>query len=176
MYLKSVSYNGCEGTVLPNLNNLYLDQLIVDEFPCNELPISGEFKCDPTPFLIASCFNRNQAKDSSKKTGRKSAAKKTPKKQNPTPTKKNQQSAESSRNKIKHETAFKTNETQRSPLRTAEKKPPPARRLFKEKNDKPEKISPGKIRPINETLAKPEEKTPVQEEREKLCSESPRRK
>ena len=176
MYLKSVSYNGCEGTVLPNLNNLYLDQLIVDEFPCNELPISVEFKCNPTPFLIASCFNRNQAKESSKKTGRKSAAKKTSKKQNPTPTKKSQQSAEPSRNKPKHETAFKMNETQRSPLRTAEKKPPPARRLFIEQSDKPEKISPGKIRPINETLAKPEEKTPVKEEREKVCSESPRRK
>ena len=175
MYLKSVSYNGCEGTVLPNLNNLYVDQLIVDEFPCNELSKSGEFKCNPTPFLIASCFNRNQAKDSSKKTGRKSAARKTPRKQNPTPTKKNQQSTGSSRIKSKHETAFKTNEIQRSPLRT-DKKPPPARRLFKEQNHKPEKISPGKVKPINETLVKPEEKTPVKEEREKVCSESPSKK
>lgn len=71
VYLKSVSYNGCEGTNLPSLNALYQDQLLVDEFPCNELSKPVEFKCNPTPFVIASCFNRAQATDSSKDRGNK---------------------------------------------------------------------------------------------------------
>ncbi|PFX26641.1 uncharacterized protein LOC111328679 [Stylophora pistillata] len=69
VYLKSVSYNGCEGTNLPSLNDLYQDQLFVDEFPCNELSKPVEFKCNPTPFVIASCFNRAQATDNSKSGG-----------------------------------------------------------------------------------------------------------
>ena len=91
VFLKSVSYNGCEGTKLPNLNDLYGDQLLVDEFPCNELRNNEEFKCNPTPFVLASCFNRTQVTENHSNTGeRKTGARRTPRKPNSTPSKKTQ--------------------------------------------------------------------------------------
>ena len=94
VYLKSVSYNGCEGTTLPNLNDLYCDQLLVDEFPCNELSKNEEFKCNPTPFVIASCFNRTQVSDNNKGRGNK-GTRRTPRNQNGTPRKRNVQKPDS---------------------------------------------------------------------------------
>lgn len=90
MYLKSVSYNGCEGTILPNLNDLYVDQLLVEEFPCNELSKHEEFKCNPTPFVIASCFNRTQVSENSNSRGNK-GTRRTTRNPNPSPRKRNTQ-------------------------------------------------------------------------------------
>ena len=145
MYLKSVSYNGCEGTILPNLNDLYVDQLLVDEFPCNELSKNEDFKCNPTPFVIASCFNRSQVRDNSKTTVRKNTGRRPPRKQTPTQRKKNQQTV-ASENKTKQETTIKTNkpsmlEQEKSPRRSEEKEPT-ARRLFNEQKQKLKHNSP----------------------------------
>ena len=89
MYLKSVSYNGCEGMNLPNLNDLYCDQLLLDEFPCNELAKNEEFKCNPTPFVIASCFNRTQVTDKNNTTKGNKGSRRAPRNQNGAPRKRN---------------------------------------------------------------------------------------
>ena len=62
----------------------------MDEFPCDELSKPEEFKCNPTPFVIASCFNRTQATNNSKTRGNK-GTRRTPRNQNVTPRKRNTQ-------------------------------------------------------------------------------------
>jgi len=137
VYLKSVSYNGSEGTILPNLNDLYVDQLLVDEFPCNELSKNEEFKCNPTPFIIASCFNRTQLTDNGKRKGNK-GKRRTPKKQNSTPRKRNPQTADSAK-LMKQDSPCKPNkplmlQQLKSPL--SAEKTNPARKLFYKQCDK----------------------------------------
>ena len=174
MYLKSVSYNGCEGTILPNLNDLYVDQLLVDEFPCNELSKNEDFKCNPTPFVIASCFNRSHVTNNSKNTGRKNTGRRQPRKRTPTPRKKNQQTVETE-DKSKQETAIKANkpsmlkQQEKSPLRT-EKKTPTARRFFIEQNEKSKHTSPSGMnaeKVIKESLVKNEVKKAVKDRKNK---------
>ena len=80
---------------MPNLNDLYVDQLLVDEFPCKELSKTEEFKCNPTPFILASCFNRNQVKDTSNNNMGNKTTKRAPRKANSTPRKRNTQNADS---------------------------------------------------------------------------------
>lgn len=63
MFLKSVSYNGSEGLAFETLNNLYCDCVLADEPPCSDFVARHEYKCDPTPFLVASCFNRTQVEE-----------------------------------------------------------------------------------------------------------------
>ena len=163
MFLKSVSYNGCEGTNLPNLNDLYVDQLLVDEFPCNELSKNEEFKCNPTPFVIASCFNRSQATENSNNNGKgNKGARRTPRKQNSTPRKRNQQNTDSPKT-TKQDTVLKPSkplmlQQLKSPL-SAEKKNP-VRRLFYEQGEKSGKTSPRK----EENLTK---KSPVKQAEKK---------
>lgn len=167
MYLKSVSYNGCEGTTLPNLNDLYCDQLLVDEFPCNELAKNEEFKCNPTPFVIASCFNRTQVTDNSKSRGNKST-RRTPRNQNGTPRKRNQQKPDST----------VTTKQQDSPLKpcvplilqqmktvTAEIINPMSK-IFNEKDDKLEHVKAKKEEKEREKSPVPlEEKKAVRDEK-----------
>ena len=119
----------------------------MDEFPCNELSKNEEFKCNPTPFVIASCFNRSQVTENSKNNGKgNKGARRTPRKQNSAPKKKNQHSNESTKT-TKQATVLKPSkplmlQQLKSPL-SAEKKNP-ARRLFYEQGEKSEKSSPRK--------------------------------
>ena len=148
VFLKSVSYNGCEGANLPNLNDLYADQLLVDEFPCQELSKNEEFKCNPTPFVIASCFNRNQVKENSNNNGKgNKAARRTPRKQNSTPRRRNPQNNDSSKttkqNSPRQPCEPSTLQQLKSPL--SAEKTNPVRRLFADKqSDKSEHVTPRK--------------------------------
>ena len=60
MFLKSVSFNGSEGLRFETLNDLYFDQVVTNEPPCSDVGASQEYKCNATPFIVASCFNRTQ--------------------------------------------------------------------------------------------------------------------
>ncbi|XP_032243294.2 microtubule-associated protein futsch [Nematostella vectensis] len=70
VFLKSVSYNGSEGMKFETLNDLYCDHLLIDRPPCTDLPSLPEFKCNPTPFVVASCFNRTQVTKSARNSRR----------------------------------------------------------------------------------------------------------
>ena len=60
VFLKSISFNGSEGVRFETLNDLYFDHVLTDEFPCSDVGASEEYRCNPTPFIVASCFNRTQ--------------------------------------------------------------------------------------------------------------------
>ena len=144
---------------MPNLNDLYMDQLLVDEFPCKELSKTEEFKCNPTPFILASCFNRNQVKENSDNNMGNKTTKRAPRKANSTPRKRNTQIHADSPKTSKQHSPHQLSKLQqmRSPL--SAEKTNPARRLFtdeqcdKKKNATPrkegslarEKPAPGKI-------------------------------
>ena len=164
VYLKSVSYNGCEGMNLPNLNDLYCDQLLLDEFPCNELAKNEEFKCNPTPFVIASCFNRTQVTDKNDRKGNK-GSRRAPRNQNGAPRRKN--------------TAQKPNlsvttKQQDSPLETC------APFMLQQKTIRTEITNPinkiingkvGKFGHVKPKEEKAQEKSPVQEEEKRAIRE-----
>lgn len=135
---------------MPNLNDLYVDQLLVDEFPCKELSKTEEFKCNPTPFILASCFNRNQVKDNSNNNMGNKTTKRAPRKANSIPRKRNTQNADSPKTS-KQDSPLQLSKLQqmRSPL--SAEKTNPARRLFtEEQRDKIKNVTPRK----EESLAK----------------------
>lgn len=175
MFLKSVSYNGSEGTILPNLNDLYVDQLLVDEFPCTELSKNEEFKGNPTPFVIASCFNRTQVTENSNNSGKGvKGTRRTPRKQHNTPRKRNQQGAGSVKT-TKQDARPKPNEPLalqqlKSPL-SAEKKNP-ARRLFHDSDNSGHIISPKKqeIGSVTQSPLKLGQKKAVEGQKERVPS------
>ena len=165
VYLKSVSYNGCEGTNLPNLNDLYCDQLLLDEFPCNELAKNEEFKCNPTPFVIASCFNRTQVADKNNSKGNKSS-RRAPRNQNGTPRRRNVQKPNSTVATKQQDWPVKTC----APLMLQQKTicrteiPNPMNDIFNGKVDKLEHVKPQE--------EKAPEKLPVQEEEKREMREN----
>lgn len=135
---------------MPNLNDLYVDQLLVDEFPCKQLSKTEEFKCNPTPFILASCFNRNQVKDTSNNNMGNKTTKRAPRKANFTPRKRNTQNVNSPKTP-KQDSPLQLSKLQqiRSPL--SAEKTNPARRLFTEEQfDKIKNVTPRK----EESLAK----------------------
>ena len=157
VYLKSVSYNGCEGMKLPNLNDLYCDQLLLDEFPCTELAKNEEFKCNPTPFVIASCFNRTQVTDKTNSKGNR-GSRRAPRNQNGAPRKRNLQKPNST----------VTTKPQSSPVKTC------APLMLQQKTIRTEITNPmnktlnGKVDKLEHVKPKEEkapEKAPVQEEK-----------
>lgn len=159
VYLKSVSYNGCEGMNMPNLSDLYCDQLLLDEFPCNELAKNEEFKCNPTPFVIASCFNRTQVTDKNDRKGNK-GSRRAPRNQNGAPRRKN--------------TAQKPNlsvttKQQDSPLETC------APFMLQQKTHRTEITNPinkvGKFGHVKPKEEKAQEISPVQEEEKRAIRE-----
>lgn len=163
MYLKSVSYNGCEGTNLPNLNDLYCDQLLLDEFPCNELAKNEEFKCNPTPFVIASCFNRTQVRDNSNSKGSK-GSRRAPRNQNGTPRRRNVQKPNST----------VTTKLQDSPLKACSVLMPQQETIRTEITNPVHKIINGKVDKLEHVKPKEEkapEKSPVQLEEKRAIRE-----
>ena len=164
MYLKSVSYNGCEGMNLPNLNDLYCDQLLLDEFPCTEFAKNEEFKCNPTPFVIASCFNRTQVTDKNNRKGNK-GSRRVPRNQNGAPRR---------RNTAQKPNLSVTTKQQDSPLETC------APLMLQQKtirteitnpinkivNEKVDKV--GHVKPKEE---KPQKNSPVKEEKRAIREE-----
>lgn len=164
VYLKSVSYNGCEGTTLPNLNDLYCDQLLLDEFPCNELSKNEEFKCNPTPFVIASCFNRTQVTDNGNSRGNK-GTRRTPRNQNGAPKRRNVQKPNPTVTTKQQDSPLKTC----TPLMLQQQKTiraeitNPMNKIFNGKGDKLERVKPKE--------EKAPEKSPVQLEEKKAIRE-----
>ena len=70
VYLRSVSYNSCEGLPkFPTLPDLYEDTILSEEFPCDSMKLSSRHHCAPTPFLIACCFNRRYPVNARKRAG-----------------------------------------------------------------------------------------------------------
>lgn len=164
MYLKSVSYNGCEGMNLPNLNDLYCDQLLLDEFPCNELAKNEEFKCNPTPFVIASCFNRTQVTDKNNRKGNKSS-RRPPRNQNGAPRR---------RNAAQKPNLSVTTEQQNSPLDTRASLMLQQKTIRKEIANSINKIIDGKVDKLGHVKPKeekPQENSPVQKEEKRAIRE-----
>ena len=164
MYLKSVSYNGCEGMNLPNLNDLYCDQLLLDEFPCNELAKNEEFKCNPTPFVIASCFNRTLVTDKNNRKGNK-GSRRAPRNQNGAPRR---------RNAAQKPNLSVTTEQQNSPLETC------APLMLQQKTIRTEVTNPinkiingevDKLRQVKPKEEKAQEKSPVHEQKSAIREE-----
>ena len=166
MYLKSVSYNGCEGTNLPNLNDLYCDQLLLDEFPCNELAKNEEFKCNPTPFVIASCFNRTQVTDKNNSKGNK-GSRRAPRNQNGTPRRRNAQRPNSTVTKLQDAPlkACAMLMPQQKTIRTEITKP--INNIIIGKADKLEQVKPNEEKAPEKSPEKPEEKRALAEEKGK---------
>ena len=70
VYLRSVSYNSCDGLPkFPTLPDLYEDTILSEEFPCDTMKLSSRQHCAPTPFLIACCFNRRYPLNARKRPG-----------------------------------------------------------------------------------------------------------
>ena len=166
MYLKSVSYNGCEGTNLPNLNDLYCDQLLLDEFPCNELAKNEEFKCNPTPFVIACCFNRTQVTNKNNSKGNK-GLKRAPRNQNGTPRRRNVQKPNSTVTTKLQDSPLKACAPlmpQQKTIRTELKNP---MNKINQKVDKLAHVKPNEEKAAEKSPEQPEEKRAIREEKGK---------
>ena len=163
MYLKSVSYNGCEGTNLPNLNDLYCDQLLLDEFPCNELAKNEEFKCNPTPFVIACCFNRTQVTNKNNSKGNK-GLRRAPRNQNGTPRRRNAQKPNSTVTTKLPLKACAPLMPQQKTIRTELKNP---MNKINQKVDKIQHIKPNEEKAPEKSPEQPEEKRAIREEKGK---------
>lgn len=133
----------------------------MDEFPCNELSKNEEFKCNPTTFVIASCFNRRQVTENSNNGKGNKGARRTPRKQTSnTPRKRNPQNADSVKTS-KQESPLKASkplmlQQLKSPL--SAEKTNPARKLFNEQGDKLGQVTLRRKEESSRTKAKSPEK------------------